>query len=84
MPARFEVDDADCTGCGLCLERAPENLEMVSDDGVARVFAQPANDDEEQACFEAAEYCPLGGLAVAGQSWPEENRHAEAEASRTH
>jgi len=62
MRAQFEVEDADCIGCGLCEERAPENIEIPTGDCIARVFRQPLDDAEEEACTEAAEYCPLGGL----------------------
>ncbi len=64
MLARFEVQEDDCIGCGLCPERAPENMEMVDGQSVARVVAQPASPDEELACLEAAEYCPIGALSV--------------------
>jgi ferredoxin len=62
MSDRFEVVDEDCTGCGLCPERAPENLEIPAGTGIARVFKQPENAEEEQACLEAADFCPMGGL----------------------
>lgn len=61
---RIEVDGDDCIGCGLCEERAPENLEMAQEEGVARVVAQPANEDQVTACREAGEYCPIGALSV--------------------
>ncbi len=64
MPAQFEVVEEECIGCALCPERAPGNLEMVEGKAYARVVAQPADTDEEQACLEAAEYCPLGALHV--------------------
>ncbi len=41
MSTRFEVMEDDCIGCALCEERAPDNLEMVSEEAVARVVAQP-------------------------------------------
>ncbi len=65
MPARFVVLEDDCMGCGLCEQRAPENLEMVDDDDVARVYSQPVNTTEEEACFEAVDYCPIGALFTA-------------------
>lgn len=62
MPREFEVIEDDCIGCKLCVERAPENLEIPDGSSVARVFRQPANAKEEEACREAAEYCPIGAL----------------------
>jgi ferredoxin len=62
MSDRFEVIEEDCIGCGLCSERAPENLEIPARTGIARVFKQPENAEEEQACLEASDFCPMGGL----------------------
>ncbi|MEB2346243.1 MAG: ferredoxin [Deltaproteobacteria bacterium] len=60
----FEIDEDLCIGCGLCRERAPDNMETGPGSSVARVVRQPANDHEEAACREAAEYCPTGGILV--------------------
>jgi ferredoxin len=62
MPHRFEVVEDDCIGCGLCSERAPENFEIPSGTTIALVRKQPENSAEEQACIEACDYCPMGGL----------------------
>jgi ferredoxin len=64
MPTHFEVIEDDCIGCALCIERAPENLEIVRDESIAHIIAQPSNDEEVLACMEAAEYCPMGALSV--------------------
>lgn len=61
---RYHVDEDLCIGCGLCRERAPDNLDMVASGSVARVVQQPASDKEDAACREAAEYCPTGGILV--------------------
>ena len=74
MPHRFEVVEEDCIGCGLCSERAPENLEIPAGTSTARVFKQPETSEEEEACLEASDYCPMGGLhagaAAAGGTRP--------------
>lgn len=62
MPREYEVIEDDCIGCRLCVERAPENLEIPDGASVARVFHQPTNAEEEEACRDAAEYCPMGAL----------------------
>ena len=62
MPQRFEVIEEDCIGCGLCSERAPENLEIPDGERLAQVFKQPETPLEEEACLEASDYCPVGGL----------------------
>jgi hypothetical protein len=61
-PIRFEVIEEDCSGGGLCSERAPERLEIPSGTSTAQVFKQPETFAEEQACLEARDYSPLGGL----------------------
>ena len=61
-PHRFEVLEDDCVGCGLFSERAPENLEIPAGTSTAQVFKQPETSAEEQACLEASDYCPMGGL----------------------
>ena len=62
MPDRFEVVEEDCIGCGLCSERAPENLEIPAGTRTAQVVKQPENFEEEQACLDACDFCPIGGL----------------------
>lgn len=62
MRHRFEVTEEDCIGCGLCSERAPDNLEIPAGTGTAQVFKQPETSEEEEACLEARDYCPMGGL----------------------
>ncbi len=81
MLARFEVIMDDCIGCALCKERAPDNFEMVEDKNVAQVVAQPTNGDEEEACLEAAEYCPIGALEVTTDSQEERPPAADAVAA---
>ncbi len=62
MLHRFEVLADDCIGCGLCEERAPANMELPDGASTAQVVKQPENSAEEEACLEASDYCPLGGL----------------------
>jgi len=70
MPNRFEVVEDDCTGCGLCSERAPDNLDIPAGSSTAAVFKQPQSPMEEEACLEASEYCPTGGLVVHSSPHP--------------
>jgi ferredoxin len=64
MPSRFEVVEEDCIGCGLCPERAPENFEIPAGTSIAQVLKQPETPAEEEACREAFDYCPIGGLQM--------------------
>ncbi len=70
MSERFEVVDEDCIGCGLCSERAPANLEIPSGARTARVFKQPETSEEEQACLEACDYCPMAGIKSSPSDSP--------------
>ncbi len=81
MQTRFEVLEDDCSSCGLCQERAPENVEIVAESGLARVFSQPTNEDEEEACLEAAEFCPLGALCAVAPASSDQSPHAAAAAA---
>ena len=76
MPDRFEVVEEDCIGCGLCSERAPENLEIAAGASTAQVFKQPETSAEEQACLEASDYCPMGGLNADAMDSPPADRSA--------
>lgn len=62
MPVNYTVDEEYCIACGLCHERAPENVEIDEDAMQARVTRQPNNARQAAACQEAADYCPTGGL----------------------
>ncbi len=70
MPRRFEVVAEDCVGCGLCEDRAPENIELPAGTSTAQVVKQPAAAAEEAAYLEASDYCPMGGLHVGAAVSP--------------
>jgi ferredoxin len=76
MSRRFEVLEEDCIGCGLCSERAPENLEIPTGCSTAQVFKQPETSAEEEACLEASDYCPMGGLYADAADSPPADRSA--------
>ncbi len=78
--SRFEVVEEDCIGCGLCSERAPENLEIPTGASLAQVLKQPETSEEEEACLEASDFCPMGGLhANAADSPPADSSVGNAE-----
>ena len=56
------IDEAFCTACGLCEERAPENIELPAGAEASRIIQQPKNEEQTKACVEAANFCPTGGL----------------------
>ena len=56
------VIDADlCTGCGLCVDIAPDVFDMGDDVATVTVDQVPA--DSEDAVKEAEESCPVEAIA---------------------
>lgn len=58
--------DANCIACGLCVEVAPENLELDWSAGFAFVKRQPDGGSEEQAMQDAASQCPVEAIGNDG------------------
>ena len=58
--------DSDCTGCNLCIDYAPLNFKMSDDDSHAYVSKQSENEEEEKACLEAMENCPVEAIGNDG------------------
>lgn len=56
------VDAKTCTGCGLCVDSCPAVFEMADDVAKVKVGVIPA--DQEEACREAAEGCPVEAIAI--------------------
>lgn len=59
---KVKVIADDCTGCGLCLEAAPEIFEMDGDVAVAKAEEVPAGEEENTKT--AAEDCPSEAIVV--------------------
>ncbi len=58
--------DSNCIDCDLCRQTAPENFERNEDEGYSYVNKQPENEDEEQACRDAMEECPVEAIGDDG------------------
>ncbi len=58
--------DSNCIDCDLCRENAPNNFKQNEDDGYSFVYKQPENEEEEQACAEAVEECPVEAIGDDG------------------
>ncbi len=58
--------DSNCIDCDLCRQTAPDNFERNDDDGYAFVSKQPANEEEEQACQDAIDECPVEAIGDDG------------------
>ena len=66
VPGRYYVD-TQCIDCDLCRETAPENFARDEEEGYSYVKKQPANEDEEAACAQAAEECPVEAIGDDGE-----------------
>lgn len=65
VKGRFYVD-RECIACDACVMAAPDNFGMDDDDGHAFVKIQPKSTDEEDACVEAMEGCPVEAIGNDG------------------
>jgi len=59
---RASVDEAACTGCGLCADICPEVFELDGD--VARVIMAVIPDDLEECAEDAADDCPVDAIEL--------------------
>lgn len=59
---KAKVDNDLCTGCGLCADSCPEVFEM--EDDIAKVIANPVPADQEEACRDAADNCPVEAITI--------------------
>ncbi|PID81568.1 ferredoxin [bacterium DOLZORAL124_64_63] len=58
--------DTECIDCDLCRQTAPDNFDRNEDEGYSFVCKQPENEDEEDACREAIEECPVDAIGDDG------------------
>ena len=58
--------DTNCIDCDLCRQTAPDNFERNEDEGFSYVFKQPENEEEEQACRDALDECPVEAIGDDG------------------
>ena len=65
VDGQFYVD-SNCIDCDLCRQTAPDNFSRNEDDGYSFVSKQPESDDEQQACLDAMEECPVEAIGDDG------------------
>jgi len=58
--------DTQCIDCDLCRTTAPNNFGQNADEGFSFVSKQPANEEEEKACQEALDECPVEAIGNDG------------------
>ena len=66
VTGRFYVDD-QCIDCDLCRETAPANFTRNDDGGHSYVYKQPQSPEEESACKEAMDGCPVEAIGSDGE-----------------
>ena len=60
--------DKECIACDACVMAAPDHFGMDEDDGHAFVTKQPQGDEENEACVEALESCPVEAIGDDGDT----------------
>jgi ferredoxin len=65
VDGQFYVD-SNCIDCDLCRQTAPDNFTRNEDDGFSFVSKQPESDEEQQACLDAMEECPVEAIGDDG------------------
>lgn len=65
VPGKVFVDQT-CIACDACVLAAPKNFKMHEEDGHAFVSKQPETPEEQSACKEAMEGCPVEAIGDAG------------------
>lgn len=58
--------DTNCIDCDLCRQTAPDNFDRNEDEGFSFVFKQPETEEEEQACRDALDECPVEAIGDDG------------------
>jgi len=64
-PGKVFVDQT-CIACDACVLTAPNNFKMHEEDGHAYVAKQAEGPEEESACKEAMEGCPVEAIGDFG------------------
>jgi ferredoxin len=64
---KFYVD-AQCIDCDVCRVTAPNNFHREEEKGYSYVSRQPADAEEEAACREAMDSCPVEAIGSDGEA----------------
>jgi ferredoxin len=64
-PGKYYVD-TQCIDCDVCRVTAPANFRREEDKGFSYVFKQADNAEEEAACQEAMDSCPVEAIGNDG------------------
>lgn len=64
-PGKWYVDN-QCILCSLCSELAPNNFKEAESGDHDLVYKQPENEEEEKACVESMQQCPVEAIGNDG------------------
>ena len=65
VDGRYFVDE-QCIDCNLCREEAPKNFTRQEELGHSYVYKQPEDEEEEEMCKNAMEFCPVEAIGDFG------------------
>lgn len=65
VPGKYYVDE-QCIVCDACVNAAPKHFKINDEKGYSQVIKQPENEEEELACKEAKEGCPVEAIGDNG------------------
>jgi ferredoxin len=66
VAGKFYVD-SQCIDCDVCRVTAPNNFQRSEEKGYSFVFRQPVDREEEAACEEAMDCCPVEAIGSDGE-----------------
>ena len=66
VAGKFYVD-TQCIDCDVCRVTAPANFQRNEEKGYSYVFRQPSTSEEEAACQEAMDCCPVEAIGQDGE-----------------
>lgn len=66
VPGKWYVD-RQCILCSLCGELAPNNFKEAAEGDHDFVYKQPETPEEEEACREAMQQCPVEAIGNDGE-----------------
>lgn len=68
VPGKYYVD-RECIACDACVLVAEKHFMLKTDEepAFAFVFKQPQTQEEEEACVEAMESCPVEAIGDDGE-----------------
>lgn len=58
------INEAECIGCGLCVDTCPEVFNMYEGENIAKVIVEHVPDEAIDACHDAVDSCPTSVICL--------------------